>query len=130
MQGIVGCIDPVLLDWFTYVPMVTKQRPVEKKGTVIVVDATLADATSPLKTKEGTMSDAQSSVDRECKHVERCLINYSMALLFRFLPSCSFVIKRFSISQYNRVSVIQYRTGFNLQFAIEQQKQNSEWVSG
>ena len=51
-----GCIDPVLLDWFTYVPMVTKQRALEKKGTVIVVDATLADATSPLKTKEGMMS--------------------------------------------------------------------------
>ena len=48
-----GCIDPVLLDWLAYVPTVSKQRVSSNKGKVIVVDATLADATSPLKNKEG-----------------------------------------------------------------------------
>ena len=48
-----GCVDPVLLDWLVYVPTVAKQRVSERKGKVIVVDASLADATSPLKNKEG-----------------------------------------------------------------------------
>ena len=54
MQGIVGCIDPVLLDWLTYVPTVSMQRVSSNRGKVIVVDATLADATSPLQNKGGT----------------------------------------------------------------------------
>ena len=49
-QGLVGCLDPVIFDWLSYLP--TNNFPAKKRGNSPfsgVVDQGIADSTSPLK---------------------------------------------------------------------------------